>query len=118
MYRQEPYTRGFNDSSFLFVIFTVEIRRRLQDSGGCCGGSSGLSSPPRSPGALQGVAADRILQLGAPVAADPVEVDVGTLAIAPDIEQVVEERPVEPSPGVGSLPLQTDPVVQSTPVAQ
>lgn len=82
------------------------------------GGSSGLSSPPRSPGALQGVAADRILQLGAPVAADPVEVDVGTLAIAPDIEQVVEERPVEPSPGVGSLPLQTDPVVQSTPVAQ
>lgn len=82
------------------------------------GGSSGLSSPPRSPGALQGVAADRILQLGAPVAADPVKVDVGTLAIAPDIEQVVEERPVEPSPGVGSLPLQTDPVVQSTPVAQ
>lgn len=56
------------------------------------GGHSGLSSPPRSPGALQGVAADRILQLGAPVTADPSKVDVGTLAIAPDIEPAQSSR--------------------------
>lgn len=64
------------------------------------------------------MAADGVFHLGAPVAADAVKINIGTLSLAPDIEQVVEERPVEPSPRSRVFPSETDPVVQGTPIAQ
>lgn len=64
------------------------------------------------------MAAERVFHLGAPVAADPVTINIGTLALAPDLEPVAEERPVGPFPRSRGFPVETDPVVQGTPIAQ